>query len=97
MARFDVFELSGQRLVVDIQSDYLSGIDTRLVIPLLRETVRSKLPRLNPVFDIDQVSYVLMPTLIAAVPTRHLSHKVASLKQDQDAITGAIDTVLYGF
>lgn len=97
MARFDVFELAGQRLVVDIQSDHLLGIETHLVIPLLRDKVRGHLPRLNPVFQIDQASYVLMPTLIAAVPTRNLSRKIASLKQERDAIADAIDMVLYGF
>jgi hypothetical protein len=97
MARFDVFELSGQRLVVDIQSDHLLGIETHLVIPLLRDKVPSRLPRLNPMFQIDQISYVLMPTLIAAVPTRNLNHKIASLKQERDAIAAAIDMVLYGF
>ena len=97
MARFDVFELSGQRLVVDIQSDHLLRIETRLVIPLLPDRVPSRPPRLNPIFEIDNVPYVLMPTLIAAVPTRNLNRKIASLKRERDAIADAIDMVLYGF
>ena len=98
MAKFDVFELSGQRLVVVIQSDYLPMLETQLAIPLFpyhRALQRS--PRLNPVVEIGHERYVLMPTLIAALPTKSLTIKVASLKADQDAIADAIDMVLYGF
>jgi hypothetical protein len=98
VARFDVFELSNQRLVVDIQSDHLLGIETHLVIPLLHNrTALHRISRLNPVFQVDQMSYVLMPTLIAAVPVKNLNRKVASLKQERDTIANAIDMVLYGF
>ena len=98
MAKFDVFELAGQRLVVVIQSDYLPMLETQLVIPLFpwdRAALRS--PRLNPVVEIRQKHYILMPTLIAALPTRSLNIRIASLKSEQDAIADAIDVALYGF
>lgn len=98
MAKFDVFELSGERLVVVIQSDHLPALGTQLVIPLFPFSHTSgRSPRLNPVLEIRQKPYVLMPTLIAALPTRSLTAKVASLKSEQDTIADAIDMVLYGF
>lgn len=98
MAKFDVFELSNQRLVVVIQSDYLPVLETQLAIPLfpLGQTPRRS-PRLNPVLGVGQKQYVLMPTLIAALPTRSLNVKIGSLRAERDTIADAIDMVLYGF
>lgn len=98
MAKYDVFELAAKRLVVVIQSDYLPVLETQLVIPLFPSSSGSpRSPRLNPIVAIGSKHYVLMPTLIAALPTRSLSNKVASLKGEQDTISDAIDMVLYGF
>lgn len=98
MAKFDVFEISGQQLVVAIQSDLLPILDTTLVMPLRPPgQAPRRSPRLNPVIEIGSRQYVLMPTLIAAMPTKSLRHRVASLKSEQDTIADAIDTVLYGF
>lgn len=98
MAKFDVFALSGHRLAVVIQSDILPRLDTTLVIPLIPASQMSgRSPKLYPVFEIDQIPYVLMLTHMAALPTNTLRTRVASLKSEQDAIADAIDTVLYGF
>lgn len=97
MARFDVFELSGSRLVLDVQSDFLFGIATRLVVPLLPEaTAPRPFPRLNPKFGIDGKDYVMATTLVVAVPVQVLTTKVASLRAEQDQISRALDMVLFG-
>lgn len=98
MAKHDVFELSGQRLVVVVRSDYLPVLETQVVIQLFPWTpAAQRSPKLNPIFEFDHKRYFLMPTLIAAVPTRSLGRKVASLKAGQDAISDAVDMVLTGF
>ena len=53
MARFDVYRIASG-LAVDVQSDLLYGLDTRMVVPLL-PIGDAPLPagRLNPVVDND--------------------------------------------
>lgn len=98
MARYDVFEVADAGLVLDIQSDILLGIATRLVVPLWRlEQAPRKFPRLNPEFEIKSGRYVMATTLITAVPTAILSSKIASLREHQDSISSALDMVFYGF
>lgn len=98
MSKYDVFEIAGHQLVVVIQSDLLPVLDTTLVIPLrLLTQAPMRSAKLNPRFDIAGKPYLLIATMIAAVPTRSLRNRVASLKSEQDAIADAIDTVLYGF
>ena len=98
MAKFDVFELSGHRLAVVIQSDILPVLDTTLVIPLIPAAQLSgRAAKIYPIVEIEQKPYVLMATHIAALPTRSLRTRVASLKSERDTIADAIDVVLYGF
>jgi toxin CcdB len=97
VARFDVFELSGSRLVLDVQSDFLLGIATRVVVPLLpAATAPRPFPRLNPKFEINNEDYVMATTLVVAVPVQALATKVASLRAEQDQISRALDMVFFG-
>ncbi|WP_081105735.1 CcdB family protein [Gluconobacter oxydans] len=53
--------------------------------------------RLNPVFVIDDQSFVMMTQFMAAVPGRDLKKVVTSLSLSQEEITQAIDLLLTGF
>ncbi len=101
MARFDVYRLSGQgeaRFVLDVQADLLDGLGTRAVVPLLPQKVAPKpAKRLNPIFVIDDQSFVMMTQFMAAVPDRDLKKTVTSLSVYQDEITQALDLFLTGF
>tara|TARA_Y100001001_G_scaffold162539_1_gene189339 strand:+ start:1457 stop:1615 length:159 start_codon:yes stop_codon:yes gene_type:complete len=52
MSRFDIFENEeGAGYLLDVQSDLLSGLNTRVVVPLLpKSSAPFPAQRLNPVF-----------------------------------------------
>lgn len=99
MARFDVYARSReQQLLLDVQADYLSGIDTRLIVPLRRPLAAAALGRrLNPVFDIAGEPHMMMTQLATAVRIRDLGRFVTSLQDEADAIRDALDMLLVGF
>ena len=105
MARFDVFRNSGPfasttPYLLDIQSQLLDGLDTRVVIPLRRF---DKFPAVNlakdltPIFDIEGVTCILETPKLAAVPTRLLKSLVTSLSGQQSEISNALDRLFHGY
>ncbi|MDP2830310.1 MAG: CcdB family protein [Sulfuricellaceae bacterium] len=105
MARFEVLRNSGYHVddvpyLLDVQSDLLHGLDTRVVVPLRRRDrfPVSQIPqRLTPVFEIEGVACLLETPKLAAVPVRLLKQSVQSLVSEQAAITGALDFLFLGF
>lgn len=99
MARFDVYKvnpLSSVPLVLDVQADLLSDLQTRVVIPLEphKATKRPTQPRLEPVLQIGGRKYVLMA---ADIRTVQLADPVANLDNQRTTIIDAIDFLLQGF
>ncbi|MGA9665227.1 MAG: CcdB family protein [Gallionella sp.] len=101
MAQFDVHRNTGKQretipFVVVVQSSLYDGYRRRVVIPLVR---RSSLDRsasfvnspLNPMFAVKGIKVVLHPLEIVSVATDQLGEKVATLAQEGDRITGAMD------
>jgi toxin CcdB len=100
MPRLDVYPLPGGRggYVLDVQANLLNHLVTRAVVPLL--PVASAPPPirdLNPVFDIDGMPHVMLTQAIASIPARELRHPAASLDQQHDAITRALDILFLGY
>ncbi|MBY6046099.1 CcdB family protein [Vannielia litorea] len=98
MARFDVYRGdTGSTLLLDIQSDLLSGLNTRLVVPLLpADNAPPPIRYLNPLFEVKGERYLMATQLMAAVPQRILSAPIASLSESADEITRATDTLMQG-
>ena len=99
MAQFDVFQNpEGSGYLLDVQSDLLDGLSTRLVIPLLPALQAPKpAARLNPVVNIKDEAHVMATQFMAAVPQKLLTTHVASAAQMRDEITAAIDMLTHGF
>ncbi|HET6306995.1 MAG TPA: CcdB family protein [Rhodopila sp.] len=101
MARFDVHPTPGRAthgFVLEVQADLLSHLATRAVVPLLRrEDASLPIRDLNPSFEINGESYVMLAQAIASVPVKELGATVASLKDRRDDITRALDILLAGF
>ena len=104
MAQFDVHRNIGKQretipFVVVVQSSLFDSYLRRVVVPLVR---RSSLDRsaafvdspLNPVFTVKGIKVVLHPLEIVSVATDQLGEKVATLVQEGDCITGAMDELL---
>ena len=99
MARFDVYDRpGGAGYVLDVQADILNGLNTRIVVPLLPLS-EAPMPakRLNPVFEIEAESHVMVTQFLAAVPRVLLRSPVANLAEQDSEIMAALDMVLVGF
>ena len=105
MARFDVYANPGSHAtttpyLLDVQSDLLDGLDSRMVIPLrsLQAFPKVKLStRLTPVVTIKGEEFLLETPKMGAVPLRVLKAPVTTLTQAQDQITAALDFLFQGY
>lgn len=104
MAQFDVFEnrdaASRKRVpyLLDVQSDLLTDLATRVVIPLASQS-RDGLARINrlmPVFEIDGAALTLVTPQIVGVPRAILGSRVASLAGRRHDIVAALDVLITG-
>ena len=99
MKRFDVYKSSnGSGYLLDVQSDILSGLNTRVVVPLMLSS-ESPQPagRLNPIFQINSETTVMATQFIAAVPESELKHRIINLNSFHHEITDALDMLFTGF
>ena len=81
MPRFDVFEdLNNDGYLLDVQSDILDGLNTRVVIPLMSE---NKAPdpadRLNLEIEIDGKPFIMVTQYLASVRVSILKKPVLNL------------------
>jgi len=99
MARFDVFKNEDAAgYLLDVQSDLLSDLNTRVVVPLLSQSFAPfPAQRLNPVFRIEGQELVMATQYMAAVPAGELRSGVGSLAEKQDEISTALDMLFLGF
>jgi toxin CcdB len=100
MARFDVFANprgGAYPYLLDIQSDTLSGLATRVVVPLIPVKKYGKpITRLHPTAKIKGVEYVLKFHDLAAVPAAALQRPMISLQHRRDELVAAIDLLFTG-
>ena len=105
MARFDVYPNPGAHAsttpyLLDVQSNLLDALDSRVVIPLrnLEHFAKVKIPtRLTPVLSIQGKDYLLETPKMGAVPQRVLKDCVASVSDEQARITAAVDFLFQGY
>jgi toxin CcdB len=90
VARFDVYRHPDATLrkatpfLLDVQNEYISGLQTRVVLPM-RD--------LNPVLDVGGVAVVLDAAAIGAIPLSELKAPVANLRTQADLIVNALDAL----
>jgi toxin CcdB len=99
MAKYDVFpNPSGDGFLLDVQTDLLSGLNTRVVVPLLPQS-SAPIPaaRLNPIFEMDGERVVMATQFLAAIPQHILKSSVGNLSNDSEKVTSAIDMLMQGF
>lgn len=102
--QFDVFENPSPRMrdvypyVVDVQSDLLSALATRMVVPLAVTALAAKeLPRqLCPVITVSNQPLMLVPFEAAPLDKRVLKSEITSIRDRSHEIIAAMDAVLSG-
>ncbi|MEI6162351.1 MAG: CcdB family protein [Roseococcus sp.] len=100
MARFDLFRRprGAPGYLLQIQSDFLDRLETRVVAPLLPpDAVPRPIRDLHPRFEIEGQPYLMATQLLGAIPKRELGPSVGSLATQQDEITRALDVLITGF
>ncbi len=99
MARFDVYaNPDGAGYLLDVQTDLLDGLNTRIVAPLLPVSdAPSPAHRLNPVFEVANEEHVMVTQFLAAVPLAILKEPVITLADRDTDITAALDMAFFGF
>ncbi|WP_147127616.1 CcdB family protein [Shimia ponticola] len=98
MAQYDVYDLTGVGLVVDVQSDLLDPLTTAVVMPFMaRDAAPTPARRLNPVIEFEGQERVLVPQFMAAVQRSALQGPVGTVAEHRDDITAALDMVFHGF
>lgn len=102
--QFSVFENPSPRMrevypfVVDVQSDLLASLATRMVVPLAVTPLAAKdLPRqLCPLITVNDRPLMLVPFEAAPLDKRLLKTEIASIRERSHEIIAAMDAVLSG-
>jgi len=98
MARFQVYRTTdGRGWLMDVQSDLMTHLNTRVVVPLMRpEAAPKPATRLNPVFMIGAARVVMVTQFLSAVPVTVLRDPVTTLADRADEVTAALDMMTVG-
>jgi toxin CcdB len=105
MAQFSVYRNKSPRsktifpLLVDVQSDLLEDLQTRVVVPLSKVAALTRKPvsQLTPVLEFEQTSYVLVTPQLAGIARSELGAVAGSVVKSRDTIIAALDFLLMGF
>ena len=105
MAQFSVYEnmnpdsCDAYPYLLDVQSDLLNALDTRVVIPISKQSrlVSTPIERLTPVLSIENTPHVLLTPQLSAIPASELGYAVCELHDHRSAIIDALDFLLTGY
>ena len=102
MARFDVYanpDGAERKLIpyfLDVQSDFVKGMNTRVVVPLWKSgLLEAPLENLNPEFEIAGQRVSMDTPSIGTAPSNSLRRAVDNLSSHQLTIQNALD-MLFG-
>ena len=84
--------------LLDVQSDLLSDLGTRVVVPLCpASAMKGKLVRtLMPVFQIDNKSYAMLTPQLAGIESKRIGPEVVNFSGNRNQIIAALDLLLTG-
>ena len=101
MAQFDVYknenDQTNQKVpyLLDVQNDILDSINTRVVIPLVKDMKDFK--GLTKEFIIENQKVYLITSQLSAVHKNELKTKVTTLQNQKEDVKNSIDFLIYGF
>jgi toxin CcdB len=104
MAQFDVYRNTNPATraripyLLDVQSDLLDPLATRIVVPLCKPEVLAGKPaeRLNPALEVEGRSVLMLTPELAGVPRKILGERIANLAAERSAIIAALDLAFTG-
>ncbi|WP_152221249.1 CcdB family protein [Pseudomonas sp. SCB32] len=102
MKQFDLYRNTNPRtreaipLLLDVQSDLLASLSTRMVIPLSRGKGLAGINRLMPEVTVGEEKLLLLTPQMAGIARRELGEPVGSLAHLRLEIIAAIDLLITG-
>ena len=104
MHRFHAYQLrsatgrASYPLVLNVQSELVDGLRTRLVVPLAPAAAfKGKvISRLMPLLEIDGKTFVMLTAQMGSIRVRDMGKEVADLSSARLTILAAIDLLLTG-
>jgi toxin CcdB len=86
-------------LLVDVQSDLLEPLNTRVVIPMTKAPALTRKPvsHLTPEVSFNGDRYLLMTPQLAGIGRAELGPQAGTLVDERQIILAAIDFLLTGF
>ncbi len=104
MAQFSVYQnknkatLARFPLLLNIQNDLLTSMQTCVVVPLtkIESMVHSPMGKLTPIFAVQGQHYCMMTPQLAGIHKRELGEEVEILTAHQHDIISAVDFLLSG-
>ena len=104
MSQFDVYRNANPATraripyLLDVQSDLLDPLATRVVVPLCKpEVLKGKLAeRLNPVFEVEGRSMAMLTPELAGVSRKMLGERIGNLADERRSIIAALDLLFTG-
>ena len=105
MSQFTVYRNKNVRtkatfpFLVDVQSDLLEDLQTRVVIPLTKAASLARKPvtQLTPIIRFENEAYVLVTPQLAGVARNELGSPMGTLAEHRSKILAAMDFLLTGF
>jgi toxin CcdB len=86
-------------MLVDVQSELLDDLDTRIVIPLVKRAGFTSFPLglVMPTVELDGEAYLLMTPQLAGVSQFDLGAHAGSVAAHSRAISAAVEILFRGF
>lgn len=104
MAQFTVYKNSGKNknvypFFIDVQSDLLSHLSTRIVMPVALKTQgNSQINQITPVFLIEGREYVVISQMVTTVSANMLKEEATVVQAEylRNKIVSAVDLLFTG-
>ena len=104
MAQFDVCRNTHPTtrdifpLLLDVQSELLEDLRTRVVIPLTQSQTLSRAPMatLTPAIRVNGERYILVTPALAGIAKTQLGPRIAAVPEDRETIVAAMDLLITG-
>jgi toxin CcdB len=84
--------------LVNVQSDLLDGLSTRVVVPLAKVAVVARKPikQLTPIVEVEKQKFIMLVPQLAGVAAKDLGPVVTVIEQHRAEFIAAIDLLITG-
>ena len=103
MAQFDVYEnpdphtQAHKPFFIDVQTDLLQDLSTRVVVPLITDAqLIHPIELLNPELSLNNCTVYLSTAELRSIPRQQLGRKIANLRPQRQQIESALGVLVSG-